>query len=129
MARTMLHETDMAKYFWAEAINTSCYVDNRIYIRYILNKTTYELFKGRKPSIAYFHQFGCTCYILNNKVYLTKFDAKAQKCIFLGYSKRSKAYIVYNSKTKIVEESIQIRFDEKEYDNKISEVVESFVEI
>jgi hypothetical protein len=60
---------------------------------------------------------------------MTKFDAKAQKCIFLGYSKRSKAYIVYNSKTKIVEESIQIRFDEKEYDNKISEVVESFVEI
>ena len=41
MARTMLHETDMAKYFWAEAINTTCYVHNRIYIKPILNKTTY----------------------------------------------------------------------------------------
>ena len=42
-----------------------------------MNKTAYELFKGRKPNISYFHQFGCTCYTLNNKVYLKKFDAKA----------------------------------------------------
>jgi len=77
----MLHETDMAKYLWAEAGNTTCYVHNRLYIRPILNKTTYELFKGRKPSTAYFYQFGCTCYILNNKVYVTKFDSKAQKSI------------------------------------------------
>ena len=35
-----------------------------------------KLFKGRKPNISYFHQFGSTCYILNNKVYLKKFDAK-----------------------------------------------------
>jgi len=113
MAKTVLHETDIAKKFWANAVNTTCYVHNRIYIRPILNKTTYELFKGRKPSIAYFHQFSCTCYVLNNKVYLTKFDVKAQKCIFLGYSERSKAYIVYNSETKMVEEFIHIRFYDK----------------
>ena len=58
-------------------VNTACYVQNRIYIRLLLNKTAYELFKGRKPNISYFHQFGCTCYVLNNKVYLKKFDAKA----------------------------------------------------
>jgi len=87
MARTMIHENNMAKHFWAEAVNTTCYVQNMIYIRPLLNKTTYELFKGRKPNISYFHQFGCTCYILNNKVYLKKFDAKAQKGIFLGYSR------------------------------------------
>jgi len=65
----------------------------------MLNKTAYELFKGRKPNISYFHQFGCTCYILNNKVYLNKFDAKAQNGIFLGYSERSKTYRLYNSET------------------------------
>ena len=67
MARTMIHETKMAKYFWAEAVNTACYVQNKIYIRPILNKTSYELFKGRKPSISYFHQFGCTCYSLKQQ--------------------------------------------------------------
>jgi len=51
----MIHETDMAKYFWVEVINTKCYVQNRIYNIHILNKTPYQLFKGRRPSIAYIH--------------------------------------------------------------------------
>jgi len=96
MARTMIHEINLAKHLWAKAINTTCYVQNRIYIRHILEKTASELFKGRKHNISYFHQFGCTCYIMNNKVYLKKFDVKAQRGIHLGYSERSKAYIVYN---------------------------------
>jgi len=104
MARTMIQENNLAKHFCAEAVYTSCYVQNRIYIRPILEKTTYELFKGRRLNISYFHQFGCTCYILNNKLYLKKFDAKAQRGIFVGYSERSKAYIVYNSETLCVEE-------------------------
>jgi len=78
-----------------------------------LDKTTYQLFKGRKPNISYFRQFGCTCYILNNKVYLKKFDAKAQRGFFLGYFKRSKAYKVYYSETQCVEESMHIKFDAK----------------
>lgn len=86
MAKTMIHENNLPKYLWTEAVNTTCYVQNKIYIRPIINKTSYGLFKGRKVSISYFHQLGCTCYILNNKVYLNKFDAKAQKGIFLGYS-------------------------------------------
>ncbi|WJX18836.1 hypothetical protein P8452_08595 [Trifolium repens] len=126
MARTMMHETKLAKYFWAEAVNTACYIQNRIYIRPILNKTTYELFKGRKPNISYFHQFGCTCYILNNKAYKRKFDAKACKGIFIGYSERSKAYRVYNSETNTVEESIHVRFDDKEPDSKMSEQDDSY---
>ncbi|KAK2382406.1 putative mitochondrial protein [Trifolium repens] len=126
MARTMMHETKLAKHFWAEAVNTACYIQNRIYIRPILNKTTYELFKGRKPNISYFHQFGCTCYILNNKAYKRKFDAKACKGIFIGYSERSKAYRVYNSETNTVEESIHVRFDDKEPDSKMSEQDNSY---
>jgi len=50
---------------------------------------------------------------LNTKVHLKKFDAKVQKCILLGYPKRSKAYKVYNFKTLKVEESTHIKFDDK----------------
>jgi len=121
MARTMIHENNLAKHFWAEAVNTTCYVQNRIYIRPILEKTVYELFKGRRPNISYFHQFGCTCYILNNKLYLKKFDAKAQRRISLGYSERSKAYIVYNSETLCGEESMHVKFDDKEPGNETPE--------
>ena len=109
----MINETNVAKIFWAEAINTACYIQNRISIRPILEKTPYELWKNRKPNISYFHPFGCTCYMLNTKNYLNKFDSKAQKCIMLGYSERSRGYRVYNTETQIVEESISVRFDDK----------------
>jgi len=115
--------------FQQEAVNTACYVQNRIYIRPILAKATYELFKGKRPNISYFHQFGCTCYILNNKLYLKKFDAKAQRGIFLGCSERSKAYIVYNSETLCVEESMHVKFDDKEPGNETPEQDESYADI
>jgi len=129
MARTMIHENNLAKHFWAEAVNRACYVQNRIYIKPILEKTTYELFKGRRPNISYFHQFRCTCYIPNNKLYLKKFDAKAQRGIFVGYSERSKAYKVYNSKTLCVEESMHVKFDDKEPGNETPKQDESVADI
>jgi len=125
----MIHENNLAKHFWAEAVNTTCYIQNRIYISTILEKKAYELFKGRRPNITYFHQFGCTCYILNMKLYLKKFDAKAQRGIFLGYSERSKAYRVYNSETLCVEELMHVKFDDKEPGNETPEQDESFADI
>ncbi|KAH9781762.1 Integrase catalytic domain-containing protein [Citrus sinensis] len=112
MARTMLNENALPKYFWAEAVNTACYVLNRVLIRPHLNKTPYELWKDRKPNIGYFKVFGCKCFILNIKDNLGKFDPKSDVGIFLGYSNSSKAYRVYNKRTLVVEESMHVTFDE-----------------
>ena len=93
LAKTMLNETKLPKYFWADAVNTAFYVCNRVLIRPILKKTPYELYKARKPNISHFHAFGCKCFVLNNgKDNLGKFDPKSNKGIFLGYSLNSKAY-------------------------------------
>jgi len=87
IARTLLNDTPLSKYFWAEAIKTACYILNSVLIRPILKKNPYELFNGRKPNISHLHVFGCKCFVLNNgKENLGKFDAKADKGIFLGYS-------------------------------------------
>ncbi|KAH9717278.1 hypothetical protein KPL71_021758 [Citrus sinensis] len=77
MASTMLNENSLPKYFWAEAVNTACYVLNRVLIRPNLNKTPYELWKDRKPNIGYFKVFGCKCFVLNTKDNLGKFDPKS----------------------------------------------------
>ena len=63
------------------------------------------------------------------KAYLKKFDAKAQKGIFLRYSERSNAYKVYNSETLCVEESMHVKFDDKELGNETPEQAESFADI
>ncbi|GJZ81112.1 uncharacterized mitochondrial protein-like protein [Tanacetum coccineum] len=46
------------------------------------------------------------------KDHLGKFDGKADEGFFVGYSLNSKAFRVFNSRTRIVEENLHIRFSE-----------------
>ncbi|KAJ9544133.1 hypothetical protein OSB04_023840 [Centaurea solstitialis] len=111
-ARSMLSEANLATQFWAEAVNTACYTQNRSLIVKRFRRTAYELFRNRKPSIEHLHIFGCVCYILNNKDNLGKFDSKSDDGIFLGYSSISKTYRVFNKRRQTIEETIHVKFDE-----------------
>ena len=112
----MLCENSLPRYFWAEAINTVSYILNRALVRPILKKTFYELWKGRRPNISYFHIFRCKCFIHNNnKDNLEKFNARSDEGIFLGYSTTSKAYRVFNKKILVVEKLIHVTFDESNH--------------
>jgi len=118
LARTMLSESSLPKYFWADVVSTSYYVMNRVLIRSILKKTLYELFNGRKPNSCHLRVFGCSCFVLNNgKENLGKFDEKAYHGIFIGYSLNSHAYRIYNKRLMIVEESVHAVFDEVDHKN------------
>jgi len=109
----MLNENSLPKYFGADAVNTTCYVLNRVLIKPILKKTPYELFKGRRPVLSHPKVFGCKCFILNNgKESLGKFDAKADEGVFLGYATQSHAYRVYNKRLMTIEESMHVVFGE-----------------
>jgi len=90
MARTMLYENSLPKNFWVEVVNTTCYVQNRILIIPLIKKTPYELWRGRRSNISYFHPFVCECFILNTNDKLAKFDSNVDKGIFLGYFGTSK---------------------------------------
>ncbi|GKE09355.1 retrovirus-related pol polyprotein from transposon TNT 1-94, partial [Tanacetum coccineum] len=71
-ARTMLVDSKLPTTFWAEAVSTACYVQNRVLVVKPHNKTPYELFRG-------------------------KFDGKSDEGFFVGYSLSSKAFRVYNT--------------------------------
>ena len=71
-------------------------------------KTPYELWRGKKLVVKYFRIFGSDCYILHDRENLEKFNAKSDKGYFLGYSTTSRAYRVYNLRTKIVMESSNV---------------------
>ncbi|GJS96106.1 putative ribonuclease H-like domain-containing protein [Tanacetum coccineum] len=83
-ARTMLADSKLPTTFWAEAVNIACYVKNRV----------------------------CPVTILNTIDHLGKFDGKADESFFVGYSLNSKTFRVFNSRIRIVEENLQIRFSE-----------------
>jgi len=113
MARAMIHGNNVSPRFWAEAVNTACYIVNRVYVRPGTSTTPYEIWKGRSPNLCYFHTFGCVCYVLNDKDHLGKFDARSDEGIFLGYATNSIAYKVYNKRLKRVEELVNVVFDDK----------------
>ncbi|GKF47258.1 retrovirus-related pol polyprotein from transposon TNT 1-94, partial [Tanacetum coccineum] len=56
--------------------------------------------------------FGCPVTILNTIDHLGKFDGKADEGFFVRYSINSKAYKVFNNRTRIVEENLHFQFSE-----------------
>ncbi|KAA0048721.1 gag-pol polyprotein [Cucumis melo var. makuwa] len=112
MARVMIHAKQLPIQFWAEALNTACHIHNRVILRPRTTTTSYELWKGRKPNVKYFHIFGGTCFILSDRDHRRKWDSKSDRGIFLGYSANNRAYRVYNQRTKIVIESINVIIDD-----------------
>ncbi|GJR54823.1 putative ribonuclease H-like domain-containing protein [Tanacetum coccineum] len=109
-ARTMLADSKLPTTFWAEAVSTACYVQNRVLVVKPHNKTPYELFRGFKPALSFMRPFGCHVTILNTLDSLGKFDGKSDEGFFVGYSLSSKAFRVYNTRTKRVEENLHIGF-------------------
>nr|GEY55290.1 hypothetical protein [Tanacetum cinerariifolium] len=109
-ARTMLADAKLPVTFWAEAVNTACYVQNRVLVNKSQNETPYELFNGRTPDIGFLNPFGCHVMILNTLNNLRKFEAKGDEGYFIGYSMYSKAFRVFNKRTKRVEENLHVEF-------------------
>ncbi|GJX47824.1 retrovirus-related pol polyprotein from transposon TNT 1-94 [Tanacetum coccineum] len=88
----MLIFSKSLEFLWGEAIATACFTQNRFIIHTRYNKTPYELIKGRKPNVQYFHVFGSLCYPTNDRDDLGKMKTKADIRIFIGYSESSRGF-------------------------------------
>nr|GEV46369.1 ribonuclease H-like domain-containing protein [Tanacetum cinerariifolium] len=110
VARTMLADAKLPVTIWAEAVNTGCYVQNRVLVNKSHNKTPYELFNGRSSAIGFLKPFGCHVMILNTLDNLGKFEEKGDEGYFIRYSMSSKAFRVFNKRTRRVEENLHVEF-------------------
>nr|GEV19276.1 retrovirus-related Pol polyprotein from transposon TNT 1-94 [Tanacetum cinerariifolium] len=82
----------------------------RVLVNKYQNKTPYELFNSRTPAIGFLRPFGCHVMIFNTLDNFWKFDAKGDEGYFVGYSMSSKAFRVFNKRTKKVEEKLHVDF-------------------
>ncbi|GJS70836.1 putative ribonuclease H-like domain-containing protein [Tanacetum coccineum] len=76
------------------------------------NRTLIEVARTIKLALSFMRPFGCPVTILNTIDHLGKFDGKADEGFFVGYSTNSKAFRVFNSRTRIVEEHLHVQFSE-----------------
>nr|GFC29107.1 retrovirus-related Pol polyprotein from transposon TNT 1-94 [Tanacetum cinerariifolium] len=111
-ARTMLTFANLPSFFWAEAIATACFTQNRLIIHKRFDKTPYDLINKRKLNIKFFRMFGCICYLLNDYEDVGKLKAKWDIGVFVGYSKESAAFRIYNKGTRKIHESVNVNFDD-----------------
>nr|GFB43729.1 retrovirus-related Pol polyprotein from transposon TNT 1-94 [Tanacetum cinerariifolium] len=111
-ARIMLSAAKVHLFFWAEAIATACFTQNRSLVIPRHEKTPYHIINDRKSSVKFFHIFCSVCYIVRDGENLDKMKEKGDECIFVGYSTQSKAYRVFNKRTRVIMESIHVNFNE-----------------
>ncbi|GJS17159.1 retrovirus-related pol polyprotein from transposon TNT 1-94 [Tanacetum coccineum] len=111
-ARTMLSAAKIPLFFWAEVIAIACFTQNRSLVIPRHKKTPYNICNSRKPSVKFFHIFGFLCYIVKDGENLDQMKETCDACTFVGYSTQSRAYRVYNKRTKVIVETIHVNFDE-----------------
>nr|GEV43750.1 retrovirus-related Pol polyprotein from transposon TNT 1-94 [Tanacetum cinerariifolium] len=105
-ARTMISAAKVPLFFWAEAISTACFTQNRSLAIPRHEKTPYHIINDQKLSVKFFHIFGSICYIVRYGENLDKMKEKGDECIFVGYSNQSRAFRVFNKRTRVIMESI-----------------------
>nr|GEZ84202.1 hypothetical protein [Tanacetum cinerariifolium] len=111
-ARTILSAAKVPLFFWAEAIATACFTQNRSLVIPRHEKTPYQIINNRKPSVKFFYIFGSLCCIVRDGENLDKMKEKGDECIFVGYSTQSRANRVFNKRTRVIMESIHVNFNE-----------------
>ena len=62
-ARSMLSGTRLGQEFWAEAVETACYLVNISPSSTLEDKTPHEVWTTKKPSLSHLRVFGCDAYV------------------------------------------------------------------
>lgn len=113
MGRCYMLEANIPMLLWAELINASVYIRNRCPTHLNDTKTPEELWHGRKPCVKHLRQIGCKAYVLNKRS-KSKWDARSEEYILVGYSDESKAYRLWKAGTKSIIKSRDVKFIEYE---------------
>ena len=115
----MLLDVNLAKAYWAEAVNTAAYLKNRSPTKALQGKTPFEAWYRKKPNVEHLKVFGCKAYAHIPKDERHKFDSKARKCVLLGYDDFTKGYRLYDNENKKIVYSRDVRFDEQSDDTTV----------
>lgn len=109
-ARTMVHDANLSKSFWSEALYTAAptrafrFDDDRSY------KTPAELWSGKKPDISKLRIFGCTVYSHIPKEFRKKLYSKTTKLIMVGYAPNG--YRLWDGEKRKIVIARDVIFDE-----------------
>ena len=131
MVRSMLLDSKLPQKFWGEALSTAVYLRNRSPTKVLSDRTPYEAWTGGKPEVGHLRVFGCEAYTHVPKENRKKLDAKARKCVLVGYGEETKGYRLFDPSRMKVIYSRDVVFNEADIERQSDEIAseEEFVEL
>ncbi|GBN59080.1 Retrovirus-related Pol polyprotein from transposon TNT 1-94 [Araneus ventricosus] len=109
--KTLLKSSGVAQKFWGEALLCFTYTWNRVCHK-DGNKTPFEKYSGKKPSVSHLKPFGCLAYVGVPKQIRKKLDMRDKLGIIMGYALHTKGYRIWLRDENKLIETINVRFDE-----------------
>ena len=112
--RSILSNSKLPEFLWPETLKTAAYILNRVPTKAV-PKTSFELFKGWKPSLHHVRVWGCPSELRVYNPQKMKLDSRTISKNFIGYAKKSKGYrFYYPSHTTRFMESRNAKFLEND---------------
>nr|GFB29295.1 Gag-Pol polyprotein [Tanacetum cinerariifolium] len=108
-ARTILSIAKVPLFFWAEAIATACFTQNRSPVIPRHEKTPYHIINDQKLSVKFFHIIGSICYTVRDEENLDKMKEKGDECIFVG--RKCPEYVSHRDKTVTTLNELDLLFN------------------
>ena len=101
VARSMMFHTNVPKRFWGDAVQTACYLINRVPTKILGDLSPFEVLNKSKPFLDHLRVFGCVCYVMTPGEQRNKLEARSTKAMFIGYSITQKGYKCYDSEASV----------------------------
>lgn len=112
-ACAMLFAKNLPKTLWPEAVSYACYIKNCSLTRaFGSNLTPFQAFSGKKADVSQLEESGTTCWVMAPVQWCAKLDPKAEAHLFVGVAENAKAWWYYNTKSRHIQISCNITFDE-----------------
>ena len=112
MVRSIMGKVDLPKSFWGYAFETAVYILNRVPFKSV-EVTPYEIWTNKKPYLSYMKVWGCPAYV--KQTISDKLEARSDKCLFIGYPKKTRGYQFYNTLEQRLFVSKHVVFLEKQF--------------
>ena len=115
MARAMMHQCQAPAWMWGEAVMTAAYIRNRSPLKKLDGKSPFEMLHGTVPDTSKLRVFGCDAFVVPPLTSQGKLDARAVKCMLVGYSEQQNAWRLYNPDTNKITVSRDVTFVEQSF--------------
>ena len=119
--RSMLYGSKLPFKFWAEAVSTAVYLQNRSPTNYLGDITPYEKWYQKKPNVGHLRVIGCVAYAQIPSENRSKLDFKSRKCVFVGYPDGGKGYKLFDFTRNKMIRSRDVIFSEDDFQMLLSD--------